>query len=303
MFKCQYCESTFTRLYNLQNHQKKAKYCKNIQNINCNYCNIKIPKEDINLHYSNCIEYFKYKYSECEKILFENNELKLKIKESNLYIEQIKELKQQNKELQDKLNDITLKLIEKSNNITNNYNNSKNNTTNNTKIDIFNQLTPLTDDDYKKHINNLTLEHIKKGAEGYADYALNYTLKDKLLCLDYSRKKICYKNEQGDKVEEYRLNTILPKLFKEIEPVNKEILLALMNNLNDDFLEYEKTITEFDEGDETDKEYSKKIEENQEQIMKYSEILGECYSISNGITNNKLGTEITDIVINKIPKK
>jgi len=123
------------------------------------------------------------------------------------------------------------------------------------------------------------------------------------MCLDYSRKKICYKNEQGDKVEEYRLNTILPKLFKEIEPVNKEMILALMNNVNDDFLEYEKTISEFNEGDETDREYSKKIEENQEQIMKYSEMLGDCYSITNGITNNKLGTEITDIVINKIPKK
>jgi hypothetical protein len=80
------------------------------------------------------------------------------------------------------------------------------------------------------------------------------------------------------------------------------MILTLMNNLNDDFLEYEKTISEFDEGDETDREYSKKIEENQEQIMKYSDILGDCYKISNGITNNKLGTEITDIVINKIPK-
>jgi hypothetical protein len=36
--------------------------------------------------------------------------------------------------------------------------------------------------------------------------------------------------------------------------------------------------------------------------MKYSDMLGDCYKLSNGITNNKLGTEITEIVINKIPK-
>jgi hypothetical protein len=31
--------------------------------------------------------------------------------------------------------------------------------------------------------------------------------------------------------------------------------------------------------------------------MKYSELLGDCYKISNGVVNNKLGIEITDIGI------
>jgi hypothetical protein len=296
MYICNICNKEFKTKGILKTHQLKAKYCIKLQTQLCIYCN----------NYINVELYKEHKILCIENIINEKNELKLyinKIEQQNIeYKNQITKLEQQNKELQDKLNDITLKLIDKpSNNITN-YNNNSKNTNTNTKIDIFNQLTPLTEDDFKKNINNLTLEHIKKGAEGYADYALNYTLKDKLMCLDYSRKKICYKNEQGDKVEDYRLNTILPKIFKEIEPVNKEMILALMNNLNDDFLEYEKTVTEFDEGDETDKEYSRKIEENQEQIMKYSDILGDCYKLSNGITNNRLGTEITDIVINKIPK-
>jgi hypothetical protein len=291
---CDICNKKFSTNSNLQNHKKKAKYCKKLQENICLYCNVNIHKENVN-HIDECILYYKYKLIEKDK---EIELLNNKILDINKYND---ELKFQNKDLQDKLNDITLKLIDKpSNNITNYNNNSKN--TNNTKIDIFNSLTPLTEDDFKNFTNKLTLEHIKKGAEGYADYALNYTLKDKIMCLDYSRKKICYKNEKGDKVEEYRLNTILPKIFKEIEPVNKEMILALMNNANDEFLDYEKTITEFDEGDETDREYTKKIEENQEEIMRYSDILGDCYKISNGITNNKLGTEITDIVINKIPK-
>jgi hypothetical protein len=309
MFICNICQKSFSTIYVLKNHQNNAKYCKKLQFYKCEYCNNNISIILYDNHKNICIEYLNYKLSEVN----ENNKiLQLQINDINIYKEQIKKLEIQNKELEDLLQkerityqehikDITIKLIEKPSTI--NYNNSKNNTTNNTKIDIFNSLTPLTDDDYKKHINKLTMDHIRKGAEGYADYALNYTLKDKLMCLDYARKKICYKNEQGNKIEEYRLNNILPKIFKEIEPVNKEMILALMNNINDEFIEYEKTITEFDEGDDIDKEYSKKIELNQEQIMKYSEILGDCYSISNGIVNNKLGTDITDIVINKIPKK
>jgi hypothetical protein len=320
MFTCDICNKNFTTKSNLKTHKERAKYCRKLQNkvFSCMYCNTS-NIINLDIHYENCIDYLKLQLSNLNNeilnyktIIDEFNLLKLKIEEYKEYINNLKMqnknleeiLQKERKEYQEQIKDITIKLIDKSNNITNNYNNnSKHNTTNNTKIDIFNSLTPLTDDDYKKFTNKLTLEHIRKGAEGYADYALNYTLKDKLMCLDYARKKICYKNEQGDKVEEYRLNTILPKIFKEIEPVNKEMILALMNNVNDEFLEYEKTINEFDEGDETDREYSKKIEENQEQIMKYSDMLGDCYKISNGITNNKLGTEITDIVINKIPKK
>jgi hypothetical protein len=305
MFKCDICNKEFTTKSILKTHQLKAKYCKKLKTDLCKYCNKYINMEIYDIHKFECIENILNKQN------FLIKELETKLLEYNIenkeYKSQINKLEQENKELhcqikeyQEQLKDITMKLIDKPSNITNYNNNSKNTT--NTKIDIFNNLSPLTDDDFKNYTNKLTLEHIKKGAEGYADYALNYTLKDKLMCLDYSRKKICYKNEQGDKVEEYRLNTILPKIFKEIEPVNKEMILALMNNVNDEFLDYEKTITEFNEGDETDREYSKKIEENQEQIMKYSDILGDCYKISNGITNNKLGTEITDIVINKIPK-
>jgi hypothetical protein len=317
---CDICNKDFSSKGNLKIHKERARYCKNLQNFKCEYCNIIIKKENYDIHKNDCLHYLKYNINslniELNNIKDINKKLECEINRlltipinyeiHNQYLErQNKELEEtlqkERKEYQEQIKDITIKLIEKPNTI-NNYSNSKNNTTNNTKIDIFNNLSPLTDDDFKNYTNKLTLEHIKKGAEGYADYALNYTLKDKLMCLDYARKKICYKNEQGDKVEEYRLNTILPKIFKEIEPVNKEMILALMNNANDEFLEYEKTITEFDEGDETDKEYSKKIEENQEQIMKYSDILGDCYKLSNGITNNKLGTEITDIVINKIPK-
>jgi hypothetical protein len=313
IYECNICKNTFRTLSSLNNHKKNAKYCLIINNKESieYYKNEYEKLKYINLNYE--LEIKNLNKQICE---FKNNqtiiELEFQNKEYKSFITKLEQLnkgleetlQKERKEYQEQIKEITMKLIDKSNNITNNnYNNSKNTNTTNTKIDIFNQLSPLTEDDYKKHINNLTLDHIKKGAEGYADYALNYTLKDKLMCLDYARKKICYKNEQGDKVEEYRLNNILPKIFKEIEPVNKEMILTLMNNLNDDFLEYEKTITEFDEGDETDREYSKKIEENQEQIMKYSDILGDCYKISNGITNNKLGTEITDIVINKIPKK
>ncbi len=100
-YECDICKNTFKSIYILQKHKKNAKYCKKLQNSICKYCNLTIIKDESNEHNLKCLE-LQYEILKNENII----------------------LKTQNKELQDKLNDITIKLINKSNNITNNYNNS-----------------------------------------------------------------------------------------------------------------------------------------------------------------------------------
>ena len=56
-------------------------------------------------------------------------------------------------------------------------------------------MSPLLEDDKKNNIPNLTLEHHVMGAEGYAQYALEFPFKDKIVTVDVSRNKIKYKNE------------------------------------------------------------------------------------------------------------
>jgi len=55
---------------------------------------------------------------------------------------------------------------------------------------IINNMLSITDDYLKEQAKYLTLEHVKNGADGYAKYALEYPLKDRIVCTDLSRKKL-----------------------------------------------------------------------------------------------------------------
>jgi hypothetical protein len=314
VYECNICNNNFKTIYSLNKHKNNAKYCKNISNNKtyclCNYCN-KENIENLEIHLNICVEYLKL---QIKTIKNENKELEiykynydLIKKENEEYKFQISKLEQQNKELLDKLNDITIKLIEKpnNNNITtnNNYSNNKNNTTNNTKIDIFNTLTPLKDSDFFDSAGKLTFDHVKRGVEGYVDYSMEYPLKDKLLCVDYGRKKICYKDENENKVEEYKFDSILPKIFSGINEANNELINTVIDEVDDEFNSKLRVYEPFDEGSKEDKEYSKLQDDNFDIKMKYANMLFDSRNIVKGNLNNKLAKEMSEMLINKIPKK
>lgn len=75
-------------------------------------------------------------------------------------------------------------------------------TTTNTNTIQINQIIqnmgPLHLDKINEHVDKLTLDHHKLGAEGYAKFALEYPFKNKLVCTDASRNKFKYKNSNGD---------------------------------------------------------------------------------------------------------
>ena len=48
-------------------------------------------------------------------------------------------------------------------------------------------MQPITQEYLINHTPSLTIEHIKKGASGYAEYALEGPLKGRIACVDYSR--------------------------------------------------------------------------------------------------------------------
>tara|TARA_Y100000389_G_C17439656_1_gene507759 strand:- start:466 stop:1182 length:717 start_codon:yes stop_codon:yes gene_type:complete len=62
--ECEYCKNTFSNKYNLSNHQKRAKFCLEIQKsknnyfvsdlINCKYCNQSSTPEHLKRHLSTC---------------------------------------------------------------------------------------------------------------------------------------------------------------------------------------------------------------------------------------------------------
>jgi hypothetical protein len=214
--KCEFCNNDFKTISSLNYHKKTAKYCASIQNNKsesflCNYCNKSLStKQNLNAHIKNCKE---YKLEEnLKKIIIEKNVLNDKV----LFLEQQLVMKDnQIKELQDKLENIAIKAAERPT-IQNN---------NNSRINqIINNLQPLKVDDFKEHTHHLTIDHIRNGASGYAKYALEYPLKDKIICVDYARRKVKYKDENGKLVNDPEMTKISQKFFNAIEDSNNELI-------------------------------------------------------------------------------
>jgi len=137
------------------------------------------------------------------------------------YKQQIEELKKQVDKLQDKLENVAIRAATKPS--TTNHNNIQQN--NNQKINqIINNMLPLTDEHFKEQAQYLTIEHIKNGAQGYAKYAMEYPLKDRIVCVDFSRRKLKYKNGDGEVVVDPEMCKISQKLFSAIEDRNTQLI-------------------------------------------------------------------------------
>jgi hypothetical protein len=102
--------------------------------------------------------------------------------------------------------------------------------TNNNRNMVMNNLQPITDEDIQEALEHLTLNFIQEGAKGYADFAGNYPFKDKIMCTDKSRKKLKYKNEDGELTDDGR--SLAQRFFQAISERNTEILNQAYSDLH-----------------------------------------------------------------------
>jgi len=107
---------------------------------------------------------------------------------------------------------------------------------NNTQNNI--NIAAITTEDLQSCVDAIDLKTILKGGTGYALLAANTAFnKNNLIIADKSRKKLRYKEENGELVEDLGGKKITKKFFTAIGPKNKEII----DN------EYENVRQEFDE--------------------------------------------------------
>jgi hypothetical protein len=244
---CKFCKKKFSSKSNLNYHMLNTKYCLEIQgstnlHIECDYCKKNIGTTKIlKTHLLSCKEYaihINYQRQE-DKIIFLQDELKKK----DVLI----------KELQDKLENIAVKAV------------SRPTTSNKTHINNFiQQLQPVTEEKLKESVDNLTIDHIKKGPEGYAQYALEYPLKDKMVCVDYSRRKVKFKDKDGNVITDHEMTGLAAKFFNSIKDKNKELICLYANELkeklgDDDIMDtmvkifdYKMSVDKGSEGEKTD---------------------------------------------------
>jgi DNA-binding transcriptional MerR regulator len=226
---CKYCHKKLSSQSSLNVHIKRAKYCidkrGNIQvqsNFKCSGCKKDYTsRQNLNIHMETCF-HFQIK-SDKEKYSKDIQNLTEKLEERDIQLaEQRERYEKQIKELQDKLENVAIKAVQRPT------------TSNKTQINNYIQnMKPVTDEYLLDNVQHLTIEHIKKGVEGYAEYALEYPLKDRVLCSDYSRRKVKFKDKDGNVITDPEMTTLARKFFHSIKEKNKELICQSANELKE----------------------------------------------------------------------
>ena len=150
-----------------------------------------------------------------EELKDQNRDL---IVQNNLLEVLINEQKQTIKELQDKIENIAIKAVQKSTTT-----NVKNTQVNN----YIQKMQPITQEYLTNHTPSLTIEHIKKGASGYAEYALEGPLKGRIACVDYSRRKIKFNDREGNIITDPEMAKLAPMFFDSIKDKSSQLVYSL----------------------------------------------------------------------------
>ena len=250
--ECEHCHHVLTSLSSLKHHQLTAKYCLVKQNKEpvkehiCSFCGTAfVVKSTLNSHLRICkantpvvqeqlqlldensreLVITKQKLLVFEKMIFDKDlvfekmicDKDLVISEQKIIIKELQEqykshIEMQNKDLQDRIQSMAEKAISKPSSV-------NQNTTN-----IINNLVPITTEHMQDQVEYLTKEHVKHGAIGYAKYALEFPLKDRLVCTDVSRMKGKYKDADGNIIDDPEMSNITKKLFLAIKDRNAQLI-------------------------------------------------------------------------------
>lgn len=227
--ECKYCNKVLKTLSSLKLHQKTTKYCLAKQNKipeeehACNACGVCFTlKSSLHSHLKICKENtpekeIRRRYERREKEIILSYEKKLA--EKDIMIKEFQEeyknkLEKQNRDLTDRIQSMAEKAIAKPSTI--------NQTT--TTNQIINNMMPITDAHLQEHVQNLNPLHVQNGASGYAKYALEFPLKDMIVCTDFQRRSCKYKDENGNVVSDPEMTKITKRLFTAIKERNEELI-------------------------------------------------------------------------------
>jgi hypothetical protein len=201
---------------NLYQHQRITKCSRATQ---CQTCQTLYVNET--KHYPDCIKFLTNQMAQQEielsRLRNENTQLKA---DNERYISRITTLQEKienNDELHKDVKELKKKVEEKNHEPVINIHNHNNN------IKIQN-LQIVNTDDFETFSEFLTIDHIKKGAFGYAEYAVNFPLNNKIVCTDFSRRKLKYKTDDGEVKNDINLISLSKDLFKSIDIRNKELI-------------------------------------------------------------------------------
>ena len=209
--KCQYCDRVFSTRYNLYKHQKKTAYCILIQEEERKAL-VQSERKDTEM---SKMESLKDKEMSKLELLLEQKDTEMSKMEA-LKDAEISKLEARLSKHENTIADIARQPRSKINNGIEN---------------TMNILSSITTEHLRDQARFLQMEHIQEGMDGYARYALDYPLKNRVVCTDFSRRKIHYKNGDGKVVIDPEMKKLSFELFKAIRERNDELFTDYMTEL------------------------------------------------------------------------
>ena len=237
--ECEYCKNIFKTKNSLNKHKSTAKYCLKLRGgidhrkFQCKYCQKYFTtNQNMKIHVTNsCLEYLVYNRSlelnsEVENLRELLRTERLSYQERIELVErELQKREDMIKGLQDKLENVAIVSASRP-------------TTSNTQINNYIQkLEVITDQHLLDQSQHLTIEHIKKGPAGYAEYAMAHPFRDRLICVDYSRRKVKFKESDGTLINDPEMNRLASKFFQSIKDRNTELIQEYGAMLSKDFAE------------------------------------------------------------------
>ena len=97
------------------------------------------------------------------------------------------------------------------------------------------EIFPITQEWLIENVKFLSIEHIVRGPEGYADYFMSYPLKDRLIAVDYANAIIKLKDSVGETIIDSGAVILTKLIFDSLRIRNKELIMEYCTCLNDKF--------------------------------------------------------------------
>lgn len=211
---CDNCNKQFSNSYNLSKHQRTGP-C----SVKCTSCKITLRRNELQEHIQTCPVILQNKIKELEmQMQFKTSEFNaMRLRCSQLEVDNeryMTQIMQLQTEMQKDIKELKSE-VKKANK------RQKPQIINNFKIE---NLQILNTQDFSQFADRLTIEHILKGVSGYAEYAINYPLSNKIVCTDFARRKLKYKTRKDEVKSDVNLNTLSKDLFSSINSRNKELI-------------------------------------------------------------------------------
>ena len=230
--ECPHCGKTFKTTGNLNKHIRTAKYCqlqKMVSDSDEDLIAMRVKSERRETELLALLEEKDWEISRLKEELESVRQKDSMI--TDRFLQKDDEMHKMLEHKNDEISKLESRLLRHEETIADIARQPRTTTTSSSSINI--NLPPLTNKHLEEHAQFLSMDHFKRGFQGYAEYALEFPLKGMVTCTDYSRRKVKYNNDTGDTIVDPNMKNLCTNLFRAIRSRNQDLTNEYMKAMKE----------------------------------------------------------------------